>query len=252
MRVRSAVMSLVVLIAMAAGAGLPASAAPSAAAGRALKNEPGEPPAARFIGLQLKSSASIVDVGEAVQFTLTAKAWPARTRASLSFVSPHHGFSGTMQWDGRCGCFRIAVALARRIHPLENARATATVRAGALTGSASTTFQIRGLAANGRDFSPGGTPSLQAWVADPNPVRNEYQHYCAWVKTVDGLGVRGIPVTFVVHFPGRTQKWYVGLTGTTGLLCSHKSIGNAKLGAQVLVDVYGGRLHAQARFTARS
>lgn len=237
---------------MGAGAGSLPSVRSSQAAGEEPKSGPAAPPAAGFVGLQLKSSTSIVDVGEAVQFTLTAKSWPGRTRASLSFVSPHHGFSGTMQWDGRCGCFRIAVALARRIHALENARATATVHAGALTGLASTTFQIRGLAPNGSDYAPGGTPSLQAWVADPNPVRNEFQHYCAWVKTVDGLGVRGVPITFVVHYASRTQKWYAGLSGTTGLVCSHKSIGNAKLGAQVVVDVYGGRMHTQARFTPRA
>jgi hypothetical protein len=159
-----------------------------------------------------------------------------------------------MQWDGHCACFRVAVALARRIHGLETARATATLRYNSNRSSAiaSTTFQIRGLAPNGHDYAPGGTPSLQAWVADPNPVAKEFQHYCAWVKTADGLGVRGFPVTFVVHFGSKAQKWYAGLTGTAGLVCSHKSIGSPKVGVKVTVDVYAGRLHKRAAFTPRS
>jgi hypothetical protein len=157
-----------------------------------------------------------------------------------------------MVWEGSCSCFEIAVALARRIHSIETARATARVRSGKTLATASTTFMIRGLAPNGRDYAPGGTPSLTGWVSDPQPVRNESQHYCAWVKTADGLGVRGFRVRFVVHFRQRTQHWNAGVTGSSGVVCSYKSIGNAKLGARVTVDVYAGALHNRTAFTPRS
>lgn len=157
-----------------------------------------------------------------------------------------------MTWQGSCGCFQIAVALARRIHPIELARATARVRSGATTEAAYATFQIRGLAPNGRDFAPGGTPRLTGWVSDPQPVANQSEHYCGWVKTADGLGVSGYPIKFVVHFSNKTMQWTAGVTSSSGIICSHKSIGNAKPGFRVNVEIYARNLHTRATFVPRS
>lgn len=202
-------------------------------------------------GLRLTASPGVADVGGDESFTLTAKHWPASASVSLSFVSPHHGFTGKMDWDSGCSCFRLAVSLARRIHHLELARATATVHVGTGTESASATFLIRGLAANGRDFAPGGPPALTGWVSDPAPFQGEYEHYCGWIKTADGLGVAGIPVRFVAHFPGSTRRWSGGKTGTSGIVCSHKSIGKTPAGKTVRVDIYARSLHTSTSFTPR-
>ena len=203
-------------------------------------------------GLRLSESPSLVDVGDAVSFALSATSWPSRAGATLSFVSLHHGFTGKMQWDVTCSCFRIAVALARRIHPIEVARAKAAVVSGGTATAVTTTFQIRGLAPNGRDFAPGGIPSVTGWVSDPGPVKGEYEHFCAWVKTTDGLGVSGYHVQFVVHFVNRTQKIDGGVTGSSGIVCRSRQLGNPQSGIRVTVDVYANNLHTHTAFTPRS
>lgn len=203
------------------------------------------------IRLRLTASPGVADVGADEFFTLTAQRWGGPASVSLSFLSPHHGFTGKMDWERGCNCFRLAVSLARRIHPLELAKATATVHQGKGSESASATFLIRGLAANGRNFAPGGPPALTAWVSDPAPFQGEYEHYCGWVKTADGLGVTGVPVHVVAHFPGGTRKWFAGKTGASGIVCSHKSIGKTPAGKTVRVDFYARSLHARASFTPR-
>lgn len=202
-------------------------------------------------GLRLAASPGVADVGGDEFFTLTAKRWSAPASVSLSFVSPHHGFTGKMDWDGGCNCFRLAVSLARRIHQLELAKATATVHVGKGSESASATFLIRGLAANGRDFAPGGPPALTGWVSDPAPFQGEYEHYCGWIKTADGRGVGGVPIRFVAHFPGGARSWSAGKTGASGIVCSHKSIGKTPAGKTVRVDIYARSLHTSTSFTPR-
>lgn len=202
-------------------------------------------------GLQLSAQPAEVDVGGNVLFTMTARQWPAPAGVLLTFVSPHHSFTGQMPWDGSCSCFRLTVTLAKRAHQLEPAKVTATVRAGKSSESAGATFLIRGLAANGHGFAAGGPPQLTGWVTDPNPVPNENEHYCAWVRTPDGLGVSGMKVRFAVHFQAGTRSWTVGPTGASGIICLHRSIGQIELGQQVPVDIYAGALHAQTSFTPR-
>lgn len=202
-------------------------------------------------GLRLAATPGLVDVGTYVTFSLTATSWPAAATATLTFVSPHHGFTGRMVWEPACSCFRISVDLARRIHPLENAKATAIVRYRGATFTTAAAFMVRGLARNGRDFAPGGTAHLTAWVSDPAPFQGEYEHFCGWVRTADGLGVAGYPVSFVAHFTDRTLSWVGGVTTTTGIVCSHKPIGKPAPGKAVIVDVYAGSLHYRTSFTPR-
>lgn len=202
-------------------------------------------------GLHLTPSPSLVDVGDAVSFTLQAQSWPAPAGVVLSLVSPHHGFTGGMVWDGHCPCFRLGVVLAKRVHPIEKGIATATVRSGGSVGVVRTTFFIRGLAPNGRDYSPGGTPTLKGWVSDPSPSKNEVESFCGWVKAADGVGFPGYQVSFVVHYSNRTQSWHAGPTNNVGIRCSHKSIGNAKTGVRVSVDVYANSLRTHTSFTPR-
>lgn len=201
--------------------------------------------------VRLTASPPMADVGGNIQFTLTARAWPQGTNVTLSFVSRHHGFTGKMDWVGSCTCFRLAVSLAPRAHKLERAKATATIHVGKAAEKATTSFLIRGLAANGHGFAPGGPQQLTGWVSDPTPVQGEYEHYCAWVRTADGLGVSGVHVRFIAHLPSGTRSWNGGTTGTTGVVCSHKSIGKAKAGTPVRVDIYVGSMHAQSSFTPR-
>lgn len=201
--------------------------------------------------LRLAASPGVADVGGDEFFTLTASRWAGPAQVSLSFVSPHHGFTGKMDWVGNCNCFRLAVSLARRAHKMELAKATATVHIGKKSESATATFLIRGLAANGRGFAPGGPPALTAWVSDPSPFQGEYEHYCGWVKTADGLGVAGVPVRFVAHFPGGKRSWSAGKTGASGIVCSHRSIGKTPAGKTVRVDIYARSLHTSTSFTPR-
>jgi hypothetical protein len=170
---------------------------------------------------------------------------------TLSFVSPHHGFTGQMVWEGQCNCFKLAVSLARRVHPLEQARAKATVVTRSRRSFAFATFTIRGLAPNGRGYAPGGKPSLVGWVSDPNPTAKESEHYCAWVTTADGLGVSGLPVRFVVHYSGRAREWNAGATPSSGIVCVHKQLTGAKAGVKVKVDIYAGTLHTSTAFVTR-
>jgi hypothetical protein len=203
--------------------------------------------------LALSATPAVVDVGSNILFTLTAKAWNGPASVSLSFVSPHHGFTGTMQWEPDCTCFKLAVALAQRVHPLELARATATVKSGNSISKTSATFLIRGLAPGGKTFAPGGPPHLTAWVSDPTPLTKEYEHYCAWVTTADGLGVTGVKVRFVVRYPdGSTRSWSARATNSSGLSCLHKSIGTTPAGRAVQVDVFAGTLHTRVSFTPRT
>ena len=203
-------------------------------------------------GLTLSASPTLVDVGDAVTFTLSARSWTGSTSAVLSFVSPHHGFTGTMQWEPQCSCFSIAVALAKRVHSIETATAAATVRFPGGATRAYTRFQIRGLASNGKSLAPGGTAGLSAWVSDPSPSPKEYEHFCGWVKTPDGIGVTGYRISFVVHYGSKTQQWVAGTTGTTGIVCSHRSIGTPTPGITVRVDVYANRLRAETQFVPRA
>jgi hypothetical protein len=209
-------------------------------------------PAGAPQGLNLSVSPYIVDVGGDVSVTVSAKHWSGPVSVSLSFLSPHHGFSGAMVWTAQCSCFRLNVFLAKRVHKLELAHATATVKSGKRTYIRHTTFQVRGLLPNGKSFAPGGTPYLANWVSDPQPVQNEFVHFCAWTRALDAFPVSGTPVTFVVHFPQRTQKWFAGLTDGNGVRCSSKNIHHAKVGAVVKVDVYAGKLHGRTSFTTRS
>lgn len=211
----------------------------------------GPPPLAPPPGLRLDASPFLVDVGDFETFTLSASSWPGPVAVTLSFLSGHHGFTGPMTWDGKCGCFRVAVDLARRIHPTEQARATATLRRGRAVAYATATFWIRGLAPNGRDYAPGGTPALTSWVSETDPVVNTEEHFCAWVKTEDGLGVTGFRVSFVVHYSFGSRGWYAGPTGPTGIVCSHRSIGKTKAGFRVTVDVYANNLRQTVSFVPR-
>jgi hypothetical protein len=218
----------------------------SAVAVVAAPSEVSAPPA-----LTLAASPSIADVGYTVNLVLTAKSWPGPMTATVSFLSPHHGFTGKMAWVPSCSCFHISVWLAKRIHPLEQAKAVATVLQGHVSFSARATFLVRGLASNGRDYAPGGKATLSAWVSDPQPDAGETEHYCAWVTTADGLGVAGFAVRFVVHMPSGAQSWSAGKTGKTGLVCTRKSIGSPRAGVTVQVDVYAGNLHAGIGFKPR-
>lgn len=209
-------------------------------------------PEAVPVGLTLSASPSVVDVGSPVVFTLRARNWNGPVSVTLSFLSPHHGFTGPMTWRPACACFQLAVVLARRIHALETARAVVRVRADGIVSSASTTFQIRGLANNGRDFAPGGQVLLTAWVSDPHPSKNQYQHYCALTRTVDGLGVPGYRVRFVVRFPTGNRTYAAGPTGRNGVACTSKSIGALRSGTIVRVRVYAGNLQTSLRFKSQT
>ena len=200
-------------------------------------------------GLRLTVSSPIVDVGGDAFFTFSATSWPAAATVTLTFLAPHHGFTGQMKWQGSCSCFRLGVHLANRVHSLEGAHATAIVKFSAAVVRTFAFFQIRGLAPNGHDFAPGGAPILTAWVSDWHPFPGEYQHYCAWVHTVDDLGVPLVPVQFVVHFKSGTRTLKAGPTKSSGVACSHTSIGKAPVGITVRVDVYAGRMTAHTTFT---
>jgi hypothetical protein len=191
----------------------------------------------------------LIDVGDQVTLTLTATHFTPRSSVSARFLSPHHGFSGSMPWDPRCNCFRLSVALAKRSHPLELSRASAVITAGKTSTTVYTTFQIRGLTPNGRAYSPGGTPIFSTWVGDPSPTAMELQHYCVWARTVDALGVPGLTVKLSVHFRQHTENWTAGVTGASGVLCARRSIGHPQVGFTVRVDAYAGALHAQTSFT---
>jgi hypothetical protein len=203
-------------------------------------------------GLSLSASPGIVDVGDNVLLVLTARSWHGPVKVTVSFLSGHHGFTGQMIWSGSCACFRIAVSLARRIHPLERARAVATVILGRYRLNASTGFLVRGLAANGRDFAPGGPQVLTTWVSDPQPLPKETEHVCAWVKTPDGLGVRGIPVRFLLRFGSKSQAWSAGSTDQDGIACSRRTVASNAIGHTVSLDAYAGKLHAQTRFSPKA
>lgn len=157
-----------------------------------------------------------------------------------------------MVWRPACSCFIAAVTLARRIHALETGRAQVKVRSGTRVVTASTAFQIRGLAANGRDFARGGSVALTGWVSDPTPLQREAEHFCAWVKTVDALGVPGYPVSYVVHYGSGARTLHAGPTNKRGVACAQRSIGNAKIGQRVRVDIYAAGQHVMAFFEPRN
>lgn len=202
--------------------------------------------------LRLDVSPTLVDVGSNVGFALSASSWPGPASATLAFVSPHHGFSGSMTWVPQCGCFEIAVHLAPRIHALEQARVAATVKSAGTTAVVRSTFSIRGLSSNGRTLSPGGAPTLHGWVSDPAPTAQEIEHFCAWATTADGLGVAGLRVRFRVHFGSKVQTWSPGSTPASGLLCSNRSIGAATPGRAVKVEIFAGSLTTTTSFTPRA
>ncbi len=155
-------------------------------------------------------------------------------------------------WTPSCNCFIVRVAIARRQHALEVAHAVAKVVVGRATFSTFTRFQIRGIAANGHDFSAGGAVLLAGWVSDTTPVRREQQHYCGWVRTLDGLGVAGYRVKFVVKFGKHTENLKAGPTDRHGVACVVKSIGFAAIGRRVSVDVYAAGQHVTSSFTTRA
>ncbi len=210
-----------------------------------------EPSSVNVPGLALHV-APIVDVGASPTFSLTARSWPGRATASIRFVSPHHGFTGSMLWDVRCRCFRLAVPLRKGVHPLELAHAYATARFSSGTASAFTAFQIRGLAPGGRRYAPGGKPILRSWVSDPAPRRGQEQHFCAWVHASDAFGMPGIRVRFVVHYSPKPQTLSGLKTDVNGVACAHRSIDSAPVGTVVRVDVYAGSLHTRTQFRPRT
>jgi hypothetical protein len=203
-------------------------------------------------GLGLSVSPSIVDVGSAVMFSVTAKHFAPGTSVTVKFLSAHHGFTGKMGWTPQCKCFKLDVFLAKRSHQLEVAKATAIVSVGGTTFTRTNRFQIRGLTPDTKRFSAGGTPHLAVWVSNPQPLQNESEHFCAWTRASDSFPITGVPVTFVVHFQSRKAKWFAGFTGGTGTACSSKNIFHAKAGYPVRVDVYAGKLHKQVTFTPRT
>lgn len=200
----------------------------------------------------MSATPSLTDVGDQVTLTVTATRFTPRSSVAVRFLSPHHGFSGSMPWDPRCNCFRLSVVLAKRSHPLELSRASAVITAGKASTTVYTSFQIRGLTPGGRAYAPGGTPILSAWVGDPTPTATEFQHYCVWARTVDALGVSGLTVKLSVHFRQHTENWTAGVTGASGVLCVRRSIGHPQVGFTVRVDAYAGGLHAQTSFTPTS
>lgn len=212
----------------------------------AIAATPPAPPA----GLAFTATPQVTDVGGQVLLSLHARKWPSFAAVTVSFLSAHHGFSGKMPWRPACACFQIAVILARRIHALEHARAVAKISYDHALTSAFTGFQIRGLASNGKDFSPGGTVFLSGWVSDPQPAAGEQEHFCAWVRTVDSLGVAGYRVTFVAHYPRGKQTFSAGPTNVRGVACSQHSIGNPGAGKRVNVDIYAAGRHVTASFAA--
>ena len=206
------------------------------------------PPPPAVVGARLTAAPAITDVGDGVTLTLTATHFTPKSTVILRFVSPHHGFSGNMPWDVRCNCFRLAVFLAKRSHPLELAHASAVITAGKSTTSVYTTFEIRGLTPDGAAYVSGGIPTFSVWVGDPSPVSTEFQHYCVWARTADALGVAGLTVRLSVHFQQHTENWRAGVTGPSGVLCVRRSIGHPIPGFKVLVDAYADNLHAQTSF----
>lgn len=210
------------------------------------------PPPPPTPGLTFTAVPAIVDVGDTVTLTVAATRWPAPVSVKASFLSPHHGFTGQLPWRPSCGCFQVTVGLARRIHPLEQAKAVARITIGKSTVVRATTFSIRGLAANGKDFSPGGPVTFQAWVADPAPTPGERQHFCGWVKTPDGLGIPGYRIKWVVHYQRKVQRFTSGTTGRSGVACTLKSVGNAPAGVRVDADAYTASFHVRASFTPRA
>ena len=203
------------------------------------------------VGLQFTALPSLVDVGQEVVLTVSASRWNGPASVKVAFLSGHHGFSGVMTYQTTCLCFRVGVFLARRIHPLEQARAVAQITYQHGQVQLVAFFTIRGLAPNGRDYAPGGTPSLTAWISDPRPLAGEYQHYCVWVRTADALGVAGVVTHFVVHFDGATRTYTAAKTASTGIACVQRSVGTPLPGVRVTVDAYAGSLHARTAFTPR-
>lgn len=219
------------------------------ASGTGRPHVPQPPPAA--VGARLTATPSLTDVGDQVTLTLTATHFTPKSSVVVRFLSPHHGFSGSMPWDLRCTCFRLAIFLAKRSHPLEQSHASAVITAGKSATTTYATFQIRGLTPNGQDYASGGTPILTAWVGDPNPVATEFQHYCVWARTADALGVSGLTIKLSVRFRQHTENWTAGVTGSSGVLCARRSIGHPLVGFKVRVDAYTASLHAQSSFTPR-
>lgn len=199
--------------------------------------------------VKLTVEPPLVDVGDAINFTLSARSWGSSVRVTISFLSAHHGFTGSMQWVPGCGCFRTAVALARRIHGIEQAKVRALVSYQGGQVVLNSNFSVRGLAPNGKDYAPGGTPFLTAWVSDSSPTAHEYQHFCAWVKTPDGLGVVNVPIRWSVHYRDHTENWNGGRTGANGLRCSSRSVSAGQKGFAVTADAYAGALHVRTYFT---
>lgn len=193
----------------------------------------------------------MVDVGDDVLLTLTARTWPAPASVSVSFLSTHHGFTGPMVWDPSCACFRATVQLARRVHSIERARAVATIHTAGRVLRVATTFLIRGLAPGGKSLAEGAAAILTAWVGDPSPFTGQTEHFCGWLHTLDGHGIPGTRIHFAVHYPDHTRYWQTAPTPSSGVSCVHAVIPAILSGIPVAVDVQAGKLRAHAQFTSR-
>lgn len=204
------------------------------------------------INLALRVSPYIVDVGKAGTFVVDGKQWPAKTSVTLSFVSPHHGFTGKMRWGGSCGCFDLAVSLARRSHALEQAHAVARITWPGGKRQVRAAFMIRGLAKTGKGYSPGGRTFLAAWVSDPRPFAGQYEHFCGWDHTLDRLGVPHMRVRFLVRYPGKAQSFTSGATTSTGAQCVDKKVPRGLAKKTITVDVYSAGLHVRTTFQPSS
>lgn len=237
-----AIRFIAALVLFTSSLGLAAISEPSHAAGA--------PAGAAVPGLALRV-APIVDVGTRPTFSLYARSWPSSGRATLRYLSPNHGFTGSMLWDVTCRCFRLAVALGRRVHPLERAHAWATVRFAHGTATATATFAIRGLAPDRRRYAPGGTPHLNSWVGDPRPAQGMTQHFCAWLHATDAYGFSGVRVRFVVGYLPTPQQ-LAAQTNANGLACARGAVSSGQVGVVVKVNVYAGKLHGVATFTPRA
>jgi hypothetical protein len=201
------------------------------------------------VGLSLAASPKLVDVGDPVVLTVSARKWNGPAAASASFVSPHHGFSGAMQWKVSCGCFQAPVILAKRIHPLETAKATAKVTARGKTFVLTISFTVRGLARNGKDYARGGQIFLMSWVGDPTPAVHQDEHICAWVLTADGLGVPGYRIHYTVHYPKTIQSWYSRATGRSGVACSQRKVLPVTSKQTIHIDAAVAKLKSSTGFT---
>jgi len=194
--------------------------------------------------------APIVDVGSVATFSLSAQRWPAGISVMMKFVSAHHGFSGPMYWSRGCGCYQARVRMVWHVHPLEQAYAVATVRfPSGQTVQAATRFRIRGLAAGGQRFAPGGQPFLSAWVSDSTPALDELEHFCAWVHASDNFPISGVTVHVTVHTGGGDVLLTGARTNQNGVGCAEYTFSDLAPHVTVAADVSAAGQTARVSFT---